>query len=216
MTEHNFKIEIFKRKHLNFPKNLDMKYFTLLLALSLGIFMTHAQQAVKIKPELKVGTMLEYEVDAQGQTLPLIFKIASISEDGIVYDYDMLNGMTGKFINSKLNLEKGNSLNWDQPVPGEERKLADNQTIAILSRTFLKELKQNKKSSYDGMELVLKDIPKGTEILVGGKEIDAVYAESADGGTGYWILNDDAFPLLLKLTGNPGGINLICKDIKNQ
>jgi len=193
-----------------------MKYFTLLLALGLGIYMGHAQQTVKIKPELKVGTIIEYEVDAQGQTLPLLLKIASIGEDGLVYDYDIQNGMVGKFINSKLNLEKGNSLNWDQPVPGEERRLADNQTIAMLSRTFMKDLKQNKKASYDGMDLILKDVPKGSEILSGGKEIDAVYAESADGGTGYWILNNDAFPLLLKLSGNPGGINLLCKDIKNQ
>jgi hypothetical protein len=192
-----------------------MKYFTLILALGLGIFMGHAQQAIKIKPELKVGTVLEYEVDAQGQTLPLFLKIASIGEDGIVYDYDLQNGMVGKFVNSKLNLEKGISLNWDQPVPGEERKLADNQTIAILSRTFLKELKQNKKSFYDGIELLLKDVPKGSEIVAGGKEIETIYAESADGGTGYWILNNDAFPLLLKLTGNPGGINLAFKDIRN-
>ena len=193
-----------------------MKYFTLLLALGLGIYMGHAQQTVKIKPELKVGTVIEYEVDAQGQTLPLLLKIASIGEDGLVYDYDIQNGMVGKFINSKINLEKGNSLNWDQPVPGEERRLADNQTIAMLSRTFLKDLKQNKKGSYDGMDLVLKDVPKGSEILSGGKEVDALYAESADGGTGYWILNNDAYPLLLKLSGNPGGINLLCKDIKNQ
>ena len=192
-----------------------MKYFTLLLALGLGIYMGHAQQTVKIKPELKVGTVIEYEVDAQGQTLPLLLKIASIGEDGLVYDYDIQNGMVGKFINSKINLEKGNSLNWDQPVPGEERRLADNQTIAMLSRTFLKDLKQNKKASYDGMDLVLKDVPKGSEILSGGKEVDALYAESADGGTGYWILNNDAYPLLLKLSGNPGGINLLCKDIKN-
>ena len=80
----------------------------------------------------------------------------------------------------------------------------------------MKELKQNKKSNYDGLELTLKDLPKGSEFLFKQIEIDVVYAESADGGTGYWILNDDAFPLLLKLTGNPGGINLICKDIKNQ
>jgi hypothetical protein len=59
-------------------------------------------------------------------------------------------------------------------------------------------------------------VPKGSEIIAGGKEIDAVYAESADGATGYWILNNDSFPLLLKLTGNPGGINLAFKDIKNQ
>ena len=124
--------------------------------------------------------------------------------------------MAGKFINSKLNLEKGNSLNWDQPVPGEERKLADNQTIAILSRTFLKELLLNKKSIYDGIELTLKDQPKGSEFLAGGKELDVIYAESGDGSTRYWILNNADFPILMKIDGNPSGINLVCKDIKNQ
>jgi hypothetical protein len=193
-----------------------MKYLTLILALSLGVFCSHAQQAVKIKPELKTGTIIEYELDAQGQTLPLFLKISSIGEDGIVYEYDMTNGMAGKFINSKINLEKGNSLNWDQPVPGEERKLADNQTIAILSRTFLKELLLNKKSNYDGMELMLKDQPKGTEFVAGGKELDVVFAESSDGSTRYWILNNADFPILMKIDGNPAGINLICKDIKNQ
>ncbi len=193
-----------------------MKYFTLILALGLGIFMGHAQQAIKIKPELKVGTVLEYELDAQGQTLPLFLKISAIGVDGIVFDYDLQNGMTGKFLNTKINLEKGNSLNWDQPIPGEERKLADNQTIAMLSRTFLKELLQNKKAIYDGIELWLKDIPKGSEIVSGGNELDAIYATTADGNVQYWVLNNDDFPILLKISGNPGGINLVCKDIKNQ
>ena len=193
-----------------------MKYVTLFFALSFAVFISHAQQTIKIKPELKIGTIIEYEVDAQGQTLPLFLKISAIGDDGIVFDYDMLNGMAGKFINSKLNLEKGNSLNWDQPVPGEERKLADNQTIAMVSRTFLKELKQNKKSSYDGVEFILKDIPKGNEIVSAGKELDAVYIESVDGNMRVWVLNNDDFPILLKLDGNPGGINLSCKEIKNQ
>jgi hypothetical protein len=193
-----------------------MKYVTLFFALSFAVFISHAQQTIKIKPELKIGTIIEFEVDAQGQTLPLFLKISAIGDDGIVFDYDMLNGMAGKFINSKLNLEKGNSLNWDQPVPGEERRLADNQTIAMVSRTFLKELKQNKKSSYDGVEFILKDIPKGNEIVLAGNELDAVYIESVDGNMRVWVLNNDNFPILLKLDGNPGGINLSCKEIKNQ
>jgi hypothetical protein len=192
-----------------------MKYVTLFFALSFAVIISYAQQAIKINPELKIGTTIEFEIDAQGQTLPLFLKISAIGDDGIVFDYDMLNGMAGKFINSKLNLEKGNSLNWDQPVPGEERRLADNQTIAMVSRTFLKELKQNKKSSYDGVEFILKDIPKGNEIVLAGKELDAVYIESADGNMRVWVLNNDAFPILLKLDGNPGGINLSCKEIKN-
>jgi hypothetical protein len=193
-----------------------MKYCTLMLALVFSVFVSHAQQAVKIKPELKTGTIIEFELDAQGQTLPLFLKISAIGEDGLVFEYDMQNGMAGKFVNSKLNLEKGTTTNWDQPVPGEERKLADNQTIAMLSRTFLKELLQNKKSTYDGMELMLKDLPKGSEFISGGKELDVVYAETADGNTRYWILNNADFPILMKLDGNPLGINLTCKDIKNQ
>jgi hypothetical protein len=192
-----------------------MKYITLILALTFGAFFSQAQQALKVKPELKIGTMLEYEVNAQGQTIPLFLKISAIGEDGIVLDYDMQNGMAGKFVNSKMNLEKGSSLNWDQPVPGEERKLADNQTIAMLSRTFLKDLKQNKKASYDGMELLLKDAPKGSEMLNDGKEIDAVYAETADSAVKYWILNNDDYPMLLKHDGGPAGIGLMLKDIKN-
>jgi len=192
-----------------------MKYITLILALSFGFFFSQAQQSLKVKPELKVGTMIEYEVNAQGQTLPLFLKISAIGEDGIVFDYDLQNGMTGKFVNSKMNLEKGSSLNWDQPVPGEERKLADNQTIAIVSRTFLKDLKQNKKASYDGMELLLKDLPKGSEMMYDGKEIDALYAEASDGAVKYWILNNDEFPMLLKFDGSAAGISLMLKEIKN-
>ena len=69
-----------------------MKYFTLILALFFGVFFTQAQQAVKIKPELKTGTIIEYELDAQGQTLPMFLKIVSIGEDGIVFEYDLTNG----------------------------------------------------------------------------------------------------------------------------
>jgi hypothetical protein len=51
----------------------------------------------KVKPELKIGTMLEYEVNAQGQTIPLFLKVSAIGVDGIVLDYDMQNGMVGNY-----------------------------------------------------------------------------------------------------------------------
>jgi hypothetical protein len=174
-----------------------------------------AQQAIKMTPELKAGTVIEYDVNAQGQTFPLILKIASIGDEGIVFDYDIAGNMTGKFINSNANLEKGVSLNWDQPVPGEERKLPDDQTIAIMSRAFLADLKKNKTAKYDGIDLSLKEIKKGEEITSGGKEVDALYAESGDGVTKYWILNNDRFPILLKVDGLPSGITLSLKEIRN-
>jgi hypothetical protein len=175
----------------------------------------YAQQSAVLNPELKTGTTIEYEINAQGQTFPMYLTIASIGEDGIVFDYNIAGSMTGKFINSKANLEKGVTMNWDKPAPGEERKLPDDQTIAMVSRTFLAELKKNKTAKYDGIDLTQKEIKQGEEIMSGDKTVDAVYMESSDGATKYWVLNNEKYPILLKVEGLPSGISLVLKEIRN-
>jgi hypothetical protein len=173
-----------------------------------------SQSASKVSPELKQGTTIEFELNAQGQTFTMFLTIASIGADGIVFDYNIAGSMQGKFINSKTNLEKGKGLNWDQPQPGEERKLPDEQTIAMVSSAFLADLKNNKKATYDGAELLLKDLPKGTELMLGNQQLDAVYAETSDGSVKYWILNNNQYPIILKIEGHPSGVSMVCKDIK--
>jgi hypothetical protein len=84
-----------------------------------------------------------------------------------------------------------------------------------MSRAFLSDLKKNKTAKYDGIDLSLKEIKKGEEITSAGKEVDALYAESGDGVTKYWILNNDRFPILLKVDGLPSGITLSLKEIRN-
>lgn len=175
----------------------------------------YAQQSATVNPELKTGTTIEYEINAQGQSFPMYLTIASIGEDGIVFDYNIAGSMTGKFINSRANLEKGVTMNWDQPAPGEERTLPDDQTIAMVSRTFFSELKKNKTAKYDGIDLTLKEIKKGEEIMSGDKMVDALYMESSDGATKYWVLNNDKYPVLLKVEGLPSGISLALKEIRN-
>jgi len=51
-------------------------------------------------------------------------------------------------------------------------------------------------------------------VVVGSAQIDVIYAESEDGNTKYWILNNDAYPLLMKLNGNPGGIDIDVTSFK--
>lgn len=174
-----------------------------------------AQPAARMNPDLKVGTTFIYELNAQGQTFPMTLKIAAIGEEGLVFGYDIAGSMVGKFVNSDANLNKGQSLNWDQPTPGEERKLPDDQTIAMMARPFLAELKKNKSAKYDGIDLTLKPIKTGEQILAGGKEVDALYVESGDGVTKYWILNNEKYPVLLKVEGLPSGITLSLKEIVN-
>jgi hypothetical protein len=173
-----------------------------------------SQSPSKLSPDLKQGTTMEFELNAQGQTFPMFLTISSIGAEGITFDYNFAGSMQGKFVNSRTNLEKGKTLNWDQPQPGEERKLPDEQTIVMVSSTFFADLKKNKKSTYDGAELALKEIPKGSELLIGNQQIDAVYAESSDGSIKYWILNNDQFPVILRLDGHPSGISMVCKDVK--
>ncbi len=176
------------------------------------MLMANAQQA-KFK-DIKQGTILQLDASTQGQIYPMLLTVTSISDDELVFSYDIMGSMTGKFINSKANFEKGLRFNWDQPVSGEERKVPEDQTLLVISRTALKELKTNKKCTFNDQTLVLKDLAAGQELSVSGKQIDIIYAESEDGSTKYWILNNDAYPILMKLTGNPIGIDLDVKEYK--
>jgi hypothetical protein len=177
--------------------------------------LTGIAQSAKVNPAVKPGLTLEYEILAQGQAIPLTMKIASVSEAELIFEYDMSNGaVAGKFVNTKANLEKGVSLNWDQPVPGEERRLDETQTLGMVSRAFLQSIKTQKKGQYDGMDFALTAIPAGKEINIGGKVYDVIYAESANGGTKMWILNNDLYPVLLKIEGTSAGIDMTIKDIR--
>jgi hypothetical protein len=179
---------------------------------TITLFAANAQTA-KLK-EIKQGTILQLDASTQGQIYPLVLTVTSISSDELVFSYDIMGSMTGKFINGKGNFEKGVRFNWDEPITGEERRVPDDQTILVFSRTVLKDLKTNKKCTFNDQALVLKDQQAGKELAIGGTLIDIVYAESEDGNTKYWILNNDAYPVLMKLTGNPGGIDIEVKEYK--
>jgi hypothetical protein len=186
----------------------------LLAAIFIPIIIQGQTETSKFKPQLKAGMILDYEVYTDGETVPLLLKIASIGGDGIIFNYEWQNSTVGKLINSKSNLENGMLLNWDAPVPGEERRLEDNQTIIILSRPFFKELKSESVAKYDGLDLYLTSVPKGSEIIVDGKEIQSIFVQTRNGASRYWILDNEEFPLLLKLEGNLLGVDLALKKIR--
>jgi hypothetical protein len=178
----------------------------------MSLFAANAQMA-KLN-DIKQGTIFRMEAFTQGQIYPLMLTVSSLSADELVFSYDIMGSMTGKFINGKGNFEKGVRFNWDEPITGEERKVPDEQTLLVFSRTALKDLKTNKKCTFNDQALVLKDLQAGQELIISGSQIDVVYAESEDGSTKYWILNNDAYPVLMKLTGNLGGIDIEVKEYK--
>lgn len=189
-----------------------MRKIVLSILGTIALYAANAQM-VKLK-DIKQGTIIQMDASTQGQIYPLVLTVTSISSDELVFSYDIMGSMTGKFINGKGNFEKGVRFNWDEPITGEERRVPDEQTLLVFSRTALKDLKTNKKCTFNDQALVVKDLQAGQELSIGGSQIDVVYAESEDGSTKYWILNNDAYPVLMKLTGNPGGIDIEVKEYK--
>ena len=193
------------------PKK-NMKKIVFIFGCMITLLSANAQSA-KLK-EIRQGTILQLDALSQGQVYPLTLTVVSATDAELVFAFDIMGNMNGKFINGKSSLEKGVRFNWDEPFAGEERKVPDDQTLLIISRSVLQELKNSKKSNFNNQELVLKDLPAGAELTINNIQIDIVYAESADGATKYWILNNDMFPVVMKLEGNPGGIDLLVKDFK--
>ena len=162
---------------------------------------------------VKAGTVLDYDVNVNGQLVPLTMKIFLPAEGGLGFDFDA-GDVYGKFINTKEGLENANITNCETPPAGEEKKLPPDQTIAVFLSSFFKELKQNKKAQYDGQSWAVKDVPAGSEFMLENKsKVDFVYIENEGAGTKFWILNNNDYPIMLKVEGNKKGPDLVLKAI---
>ena len=131
-----------------------------LVAFYLVIVLTLNAQSAKIS-EVKQGTTVQVEFYAQGQIYPMVLKVATLSADELVFSYDFMGSVMGKFFNNKANLDKGQRFNWDEPVDGEERKVSDDQTLMVISRTAFKELKENPGTPAETKEAWSEPPPPG-------------------------------------------------------
>lgn len=184
-----------------------------LLAAPLFLFAQTNTAKTSSASEIKIGSVLEYDVMVSGNIYPFSLTLFDPKNGGVGFDY-VLETSSGKFINTKESLESATRTSWEQPVPGEEKITDKDYTIMMFSKKFFKDIKQNKKANYDNVEWQLKDIPAGSEIKLDGKVVNAIYVTTADGLSKYWILNSEQYPLILKLEGNPLGVDLSVKSIK--
>ena len=58
--------------------------------------------------------------------------------------------------------------------------------------------------------------PDTLKYKINDKEADVIHAATANGKVHIWILNNPDFPLICRLTGNPGGIDFDLLSIKEQ
>ena len=180
-----------------------------LCALVSSLFMTSllfAQE--KVLPEIKKGVTLSYQVSVNGQVLPIQMKVDSVSADYTRFGWSMQDGAAGNVINTKSSLDNAVHGYWGELHAGEDQTMPADQSILILSKGLWSAIQKDKKFRFDDQDYVVKEQPADGIFTLKDKPVNVVYAESSNGATKVWFLNNASIPLLLKIKGNPMGIDV--------
>jgi hypothetical protein len=164
------------------------------------------------RPALKQGTKIKYVVYSNGQDVPLIISLDSLTPSYIKLGWDIEGYGAGAWVMGTKSIESAAMGYWANPSPGSEEKVPDDQQVLIFSKAMWNALQTNKKMEYDQQTFSIKEPTEAQRLKLAGKNVDAILVESAS-GIKMWILNDAAMPVLLKIEGNTKGPDLMVTEI---
>jgi len=189
-----------------------MKPLCVLMALLLQVSILFSQDKTLL--EIRKGATLTYQVSVNGQSFPIQMKVDSISSDYSRFSWSMQDGNGGAVINTKASLDNAIRGYWGELRPGEDQTMPSDQIILLLSKALWSAIQKDKKFKFDEQEFVVKEQPSASVFKINDKAVNAVYAESASGGIRVWFLNNPAAPLLLKIEGNPLGVDVYLQSVQ--
>jgi hypothetical protein len=167
----------------------------------------------KFLPEIKKGITLTYQVSAQGQLFPVLMKIDSIGPEYSRFNWSMSDGTSGYVINTKPSLENAIRGYWGNLNNGEDQTMPQDQTIIVASKALWNAIQKDKKFTLDDQQFIVKDQPADAIFKLNSKPVNVVYAETANAGVRVWFLNNQAAPIMLKIEGNPAGVDIFLQSI---
>lgn len=189
-----------------------MKPLCGLLALLLQTSLLLSQD--KILPQIKKGNTLTYQVSVNGQTFPIQMKIDSVSADYNRFNWSMQDGSGGSVINTKASLDNAVHGYWGELHQGEDQTMPADQSILLLSKVLWSAIQKDKKFRFDEQDFVVKEQPSTAVFKLNDKPVNVLYAESTNGSSRVWFLNNPSFPLLLKIEGNPAGVDVSLQSVE--
>jgi hypothetical protein len=86
--------------------------------------------------------------------------------------------------------------------------IADDQTVLLLSKAQWNGITTNKKMEYDQQGYTVKQPTEQQQLKLNGKQLNVIMLESQNGSSRVWVLNNPDFPAVVKIEGNPMGIDL--------
>lgn len=181
----------------------------------LCLFVTvHAVAQDKYVPAIKQGTALHYAAIVNGQNYPCTFSFDSVATDYIRIGWNIEGLGSGSWVMKKKSLDSGTRGYWNQPNPGAQEEVGDDQTVLLFSRAQWDALQKDKKINFDQQTYTVKAPSEKQQFQISGKTVDAVYLENQNSTTHIWILNNAAFPVLLKIEGNTQGADLVLNSVE--
>jgi hypothetical protein len=126
----------------------------------------------------------------------------------------MPDGSGGYVINTKNSMETANKGYWGQLNNGEDMTMPADQSIIIFSRAIWNAAQKDKKFTFDMQDFIVKEQPADIIFKLGDKLVNAVYAETANASVRVWFLNNAAAPIIVKMEGNPMGIDFFLQSIE--
>lgn len=178
--------------------------YSLMLGLALLLFGIYsmAQDTIRGAQQL-VGVKLHYDIHAMGQELPFSFKIVQIGPPTVV-EWTDSQGMSGWLKMDSASLEQGDYSFAQQPYPNDTTQTAAGQTVLCISRQAYRQLKDQGKTTYDGIDYVKQ---ADTVIQVQSLAVPVLRAVASGMGAEIWILDDYKLPLIVSTISSPSGID---------
>lgn len=169
--------------------------------------------AQKFIPKIGVGSALNYNVIAtnSGQQIPLTLNIISVNEP-MKIKWNLPGLGSGSFLIPVKALESGTKMRLEEPSPNQDTQFKDDETLMFISKSTLADLVKNQTFALNNIKFTVK--PSTTAYQINSKDADVFHAVSANGKAEIWILNNPDFPMICKLTGNPGGIDFDLTTVK--
>jgi hypothetical protein len=177
----------------------------------LAILISYNYCASAQSQKIQQGTKLEYIVIPQGRSINASLVVDRFTADTVSLTWHIAY-RSGRRAMVKNSLENGKLGYWDPPFDGEDIVIDEDKLLLCISRYSFRELKENAKMEFDGQAFAVKQ--KSLLYKVNDKLLNAIYAESNNGATRLWILDDVSFPLILKLEGNPFNVDIELIEIQ--
>jgi hypothetical protein len=182
--------------------------------LSLLFFAMSMKAQPKNTPLPALQKKMEYQVHVQGSTFTYFITIDSLASHKRSVHWQSLGGREGSYIISKNAIDSAQYGYWNPPQPGTTIELENEQSLLIFSRATYQQLKKHGNMLYDGNTFQVNGAAGNSIYKIGDSQVDCLYAETADGGTKIWMYDNPHLPIILKIEGNPFGVDVALTGIQ--